>query len=542
MAGRTAFLGVLMLALQFVGAARDRQCCRYAASAPSDGGAPGGGGPCAGGLDSCVVRDGEGSLSSPDLHHCRVLSDSKKDSGGRREDKTSCLAEAYDEGTVDWPDEGPPFVLKPYAFADGASARPMPAVEVLLDYDQSWSVVRFRLANRDLCAEGGEEPPGQSCNPRCVEILKNHEPPPGEAGGRVAYDCEVGFYVSPADQSVKVTAGDTYELSLCLSGVRGGDVGDVSLACRSFYFLMPGLGEGDAGPALAGLPLLDKQAIEEDQTVVLHFPGSFLARGPAGKADQEVILYSRSDPADEWRSLGNKSLPLTDSYSTLKFGEADFDLENGHYRVALKGVADPVFGEAVVVANFEITTEGGGGGAAAALVLLLVLVAAAAGALYAYRRRERVRADSVVHPNRLVESGRVAGKSVFVVTNVDNRHHIDVVMALNRYLKAHCAVSEVYFALDPNTGIESHHQQDPWKWAQVLVFLRGKEEGIRVDNLILSGRRTSLIAWGPPRTPWWRSWQLPLHPWGCPSTRTCRSTRPSSQLNTLKTWQVILKP
>ncbi len=35
-----------------------------------------------------------------------------------------------------------------------------------------------------------------------------------------------------------------------------------------------------------------------------------------------------------------------------------------------------------------------------------------------------------------------------------------------RYLKSHCAVSEVYFALDPDTGIASHPQHDPWRWAQ----------------------------------------------------------------------------
>ena len=30
----------------------------------------------------------------------------------------------------------------------------------------------------------------------------------------------------------------------------------------------------------------------------------------------------------------------------------------------------------------------------------------------------------------------------------------------------HCAVGEVYFALDPRTGITSQDEHDPWKWAQ----------------------------------------------------------------------------
>ena len=41
-------------------------------------------------------------------------------------------------------------------------------------------------------------------------------------------------------------------------------------------------------------------------------------------------------------------------------------------------------------------------------------------------------------------------------------------MAFSKYLKAHCAVGEVYFALDPHTGITSQADHDPWKWAQVI--------------------------------------------------------------------------
>ena len=39
----------------------------------------------------------------------------------------------------------------------------------------------------------------------------------------------------------------------------------------------------------------------------------------------------------------------------------------------------------------------------------------------------------------------------------------------SKYLKTHCAVGEVYFALDPNTGITSQTDHDPWKWAQVKL-------------------------------------------------------------------------
>ena len=37
---------------------------------------------------------------------------------------------------------------------------------------------------------------------------------------------------------------------------------------------------------------------------------------------------------------------------------------------------------------------------------------------------------------------------------------------LNIFFQSHCAVGEVYFALDPKTGITSQSEHDPWKWAQ----------------------------------------------------------------------------
>jgi hypothetical protein len=34
------------------------------------------------------------------------------------------------------------------------------------------------------------------------------------------------------------------------------------------------------------------------------------------------------------------------------------------------------------------------------------------------------------------------------------------------FMQSHCAVGEVYFALDPETGITTQANHDPWKWAQ----------------------------------------------------------------------------
>ena len=72
-----------------------------------------------------------------------------------------------------------------------------------------------------------------------------------------------------------------------------------------------------------------------------------------------------------------------------------------------------------------------------------------------FKRYRHIQETHQVHPNRLLESGRIKPRNVLIISNVDNRHHIDVVLAFSRYLKTHCAIGEVYFALDPHTGITS---------------------------------------------------------------------------------------
>lgn len=52
-----------------------------------------------------------------------------------------------------------------------------------------------------------------------------------------------------------------------------------------------------------------------------------------------------------------------------------------------------------------------------------------------YRQYKLVQQKNQVCPHRLLESGRIKAKDVFVITNVDNRHHINIVMDLGKYLK-----------------------------------------------------------------------------------------------------------
>ena len=98
-----------------------------------------------------------------------------------------------------------------------------------------------------------------------------------------------------------------------------------------------------------------------------------------------------------------------------------------------------------------------------------------------WKRYNLVLEKNEVNPTRLLDSGRIRPRNVLIISNVDNRHHIDIVLAFSKYLKAHCAVGEVYFALDPHTGITSQADHDPWKWAQVKSMFSKK--ATKVDEI-----------------------------------------------------------
>lgn len=100
------------------------------------------------------------------------------------------------------------------------------------------------------------------------------------------------------------------------------------------------------------------------------------------------------------------------------------------------------------------------------VLFLMFLFITLLGALIVWKRYNQVMKKNQVNPTRLLESGRIKARNVLIISNVDNRHHIDIVLSLGKYLKSHCAVGEVYFALDPHTGITSQTDHDPWKWAQ----------------------------------------------------------------------------
>ncbi len=78
-------------------------------------------------------------------------------------------------------------------------------------------------------------------------------------------------------------------------------------------------------------------------------------------------------------------------------------------------------------------------------IILFLFFAASIGAtvFFVHRRYTQVQKSNQVNPNRLLESGRIEPRNVLIISNVDNRHHIDVVLGISKYLK----VSHVFVCL-----------------------------------------------------------------------------------------------
>ncbi len=448
---------------------RERRCCRYASDEASEES-----GLCPWGSDACVVRDKTGKLTSPPLDICNVQLDSKKD---KTKDPTSCLDMDFSGDSGIWQKRGftrLPFSLHAYTFADKDSpGLSMSAVELRIDYNGSWSDAKFRIVDDDLCGTNDGGPVDPSCNPRCVEILKNHNAT--NSTGQLLYDCEVGFYTKQDDASVKGSAGHAYRLGVCLDFHDDKvPLDQAPVDCAEFYFVMPEIGR--VGPII----LLDRGALENEGIVEAHIPEGFVdslskeSVHIAVRASGETLLVSDALSANDTNGPSRM----------LSFREADLDLSPGLYDLTVE--LGDILGEPddFLIARFSVgDPDKRGSPTGGMLVLTLVLFLVAGGVFYVSRRYKQVKA-SVVLPNKMLEAGRVGGKSVFVITNVDNRHHIEVVMLFNKYLKvsglyifclyfrashfaiqAHCAVTEVFFALDPVTGLSSEPEQNPWKWA-----------------------------------------------------------------------------
>jgi hypothetical protein len=364
---------------------------------------------------TCLVRHAGGAILAPvTLDSCNVTEDSKKDayySADSGSEAQKCRNRLFGPKRS-WPTDeiSLPFSVRAYVFAGDDVPGELPAVEFALDYGNAstWDRVQFRIMNTAVCSSEDVDSVDEttdSCNPRCVTVERDARlATPTEA--QLTYDCEAGFYTTFERRQIKETSGDTYQLDVCLDGTE----------CGTFLFVMPEL-----PLKFASLPLLDRVALVESRAVVLHTPGRIT------ESVDDIQLVKAEDGGDVV-VLNRTNGPSTShkDFSKLILGEDDLNLTPGIYRLQFDGVK---------VAEFVILEEESSN-VALGLILTLIFVALfSALSVYAYKRYLFVIEDTKVNPNRLRDSERIKPKNVFIITNVDNRHHINIVLDFNKYLK-----------------------------------------------------------------------------------------------------------
>ena len=273
-------------------------------------------------------------------------------------------------------------------------------LEVAVPYDEEFKQLRFRMYNNDICIFGNEV----GCSPRCVEIERNGASSALEANEYLVYDCELGFYASPTKISSMVH-GSTYALQICMDE-----------ACNSYYLNMPGKDDSKLMPDQ--LVLLEEAPLLFDAQLVLQFPPSMRSKEHKNVTikidspeEEEVITVGNVDPDGRLDMFIGYHLTSDTSYSIFYQHDGNW-IKVAHFR------------------TFKANQTALG-------IALFLFFAACLGAavFFVHRRYNHVQKINQVNPNRLLESGRIEPRNVLIISNVDNRHHIDVVLGFSKYLK-----------------------------------------------------------------------------------------------------------
>lgn len=336
-------------------------------------------------------------------------------------------------------DESLPLRVSPYLMSSPRTSKGavLPGLEVSV-VAGAWTTLRFRIVNTDLC-KGSVV--GPHCNPRCVTATVN----PAHAGrGAFLYDCEVGFYADEAGMTAS-TSGHTYRVDACLTEEAGEEV------CGSFLIRMPETRE-IATTGSSGLILLDNVALYHHM-LKLHLGGGEL------NSSSQVQLHLHNSTG----RVVVANFPLEGATDVASFPLEDIDVFNsGLYQVEVVTGDDE---SGVVVASFELVPDEEEL-KSASIWVTIGLVSFTLVSLVVYFRYLWVRKINRVDPNKLYQDETSKAPRLLVMTDVENRQHVDIVLKLNAYLKDNCCVSEVYFAMDPLTGISTQAEGDPWRWCQ----------------------------------------------------------------------------
>jgi len=455
---------------------RQRTCCPYAFNSSSKAARN----DLCSSASSCILTSGNG-LASPPLSSCQISSDSKR----YKDDLDVCLdltfpglkaAEATEASAENKSNKGHlrrPWRITPYIVDIGYV---LPAVALKVDYKVKWDQLYFRILDTDLCGAGNGSGDDDSvnneyCNPRCVTVDRNPNQNENAGNGddsnsEFMYDCEVGFYSSKTRMTT-TTSGHTYSLDICLfSAADATSPSNESLSaaptCGSYLFRIPRVSDIQASD-FRDLILLDKRSLLNEQTLDLYFPKHFEDKQEKIFVQLLKVEGQHDDDADtvlvedfEVETLGQG---LSGDSASFPIGG---HLDKGVYEVAVK--VDDGHAE-VVVARFELNHEDLEAKSASVWVTigLVIFTLVTLGVYFKYLC---VKKFQKVDPAKMYGNESSKAPCVLVMSNVDNRQHVDVILQFNDYLKTNCNVSEVYFAKDPKNGISSQAEGDPWRWAQ----------------------------------------------------------------------------
>lgn len=457
---------------QRISSTRSRRCCPYAF--PYHEGETGS---CTASHSCLFQRPAtEGGISSDP--GCKVVEDSKRWPGDvkqKSENILKCLGQSFDnENSLDYGSYAAlEWGITPYLMSDPRhQSRLASTVGVELSVNGSeWTKMRFRMANYHLCkghsnADASDE---SHCFPRCVTVRREEEVAigPDDKVGTFLYDCELGFYTSPGKMTTS-TSGSTYSIDICITRNQRD-------ACGSFFFRMP---QKDEVSSLSqGLILLDKKALLEHK-IGLVFPHDVPAGGSIRVVKLEImnpniVQESTFDESEENSSLMKETLARERRDRKATFSTNMTHWDEGFYQVEVGFWIDDELGgsrmEFTEVATIEVSHDLKRGhtmsvGGTVALVTFTLL------ALLLYFRYLWVRKIKQIDPESLyISDVDKKAPSVLIITDLENRQHVDIVEKINAYLKANCGVSEVLFALDPSNGMNSSQsasEGDPWRWSQ----------------------------------------------------------------------------
>lgn len=244
-----------------------------------------------------------------------------------------------------------------------------------------------------------------------MEIERLGAPSAQETLEYLTYDCELGFYITETMIS-KRTHGSTYSLDICLDNF-----------CKSFLLQMP---DTEWKIMDENLVLVEKDPLVKDGNLRLHFPPGF-SRNVTVKIEESGLPPDKSnnETAEETVVLHGE-LDINWIFEAFIGMDLSPDVQYSVFYQYQNSVW-------IKVAQFQTGPQDK---VALGLVLFFLFMTLLAIATFlVYRRYQFVERTHQVNPNRLLESGRIKPRNVLIISNVDNRHHIDIILSISKYLK-----------------------------------------------------------------------------------------------------------